>query len=279
MRPQRRVALVVEYDGTSFSGFQAQVGRPAGKPTVQDALAEAVERATGVRARLLAAGRTDAGVHALGQVVCFDTESSIPAARFGPALNRYLPEGLVVRRSWEVSASFHPRYGAVSKEYRYLILNRAEPSALARRRAWWIGSRLDDDVMTEAASSLTGRHDFAAFACTGSSARTTVRTVYSLQVEKRPPWLVVIAEADGFLYRMVRRLVGGLVQVGLGRMSPAELARRLNEPELRPPVPTAPPWGLYLVRVRYPSEGAEEASPEDGPDACLGALIDPMAWM
>lgn len=279
MRPRRRVALVVEYDGTCFSGFQAQVGRPAGRPTVQDALAEAVERATGARARILAAGRTDAGVHALGQVVCFDTESPIPAARFGPALNRHLPEGLVVRRAWEVAPSFHPRYGAVSKEYRYLILNRAEPSALARRRAWWIGSRLDDQAMAEAALGLTGRHDFAAFVSSGSSARSTVRTVHSLQVEKRPPWLVIIAEADGFLYRMVRRLVGGLVQVGLGRMSPAELVRRLDEPERRPPVPTAPPWGLYLVRVRYPSGGPGEASSEDGPTACLGTLIDPMAWM
>src|SRR5690606_10100429 len=178
-------------------------------------------------ARLLAAGRTDAGVHALGQVVAFDTTSSIPGDRFAPALNRHLPDGVVVRRSWEAEASFHPQYGAVSKEYRYLLLTRKEPTALARHRAWWVPRELDLEAMREAAAGLTGRHDFAAFASTGSSARSTVRTVYRLDLLPQPPWLVVAVEGDGFLYRMVRRLVAGLVEVGRGRMAPADLTRRL----------------------------------------------------
>lgn len=244
--------------------------------TVQDALAAAVQRATGEQPRLRAAGRTDAGVHALGQVVAFDTASSIPGDRFARALNAHLPDGLVVRRSWEAEADFHPQYQAVSKEYRYLVLTRREPTALARRRAWWVPRPLDRAAMEAAASGLTGRHDFTAFASTGSSVRTTVRTLYRLEVEARPPWLVVIAEADGFLYRMVRRLVAGLVEVGRGRMAPDALARRLSEPGLKPPVGTAPPWGLYLVRVRYPPEEPGSAATEEDP---AGALIDPLAWM
>lgn len=269
------MALVVEYDGTGFAGFQAQRGRPGGRITVQDALAAAVQRATGERPRLLAAGRTDAGVHAVGQVVAFDTASSIPGDRFGLALNRHLPDGVVVRRSWEAEGTFHPQYDAVSKEYRYVLLTRAEPTALARRRAWWVPRSLDLDGMREAAAGLTGRHDFAAFASGGSSVQTTVRTLYRLDLVARSPWLVVIAEGDGFLYRMVRRLVAGLVEVGRGRMAPDALARRLQEPGLKPPVGTAPPWGLYLVRVRYPPERPGAG----GEDGLAGALIDPLAWM
>lgn len=276
MRPQRRVVLVVEYDGTRFAGFQSQRGRPGGRVTVQDALRAAVQRATGESPRLLAAGRTDAGVHALGQVVAFDTTSSIPGDRFAPALNRHLPDGVVVRRSWEAEASFHPQYGAVSKEYRYLLLTRKEPTALARHRAWWVPRELDLEAMREAAAGLTGRHDFAAFASTGSSARSTVRTVYRLDLLPQPPWLVVAVEGDGFLYRMVRRLVAGLVEVGRGRMAPADLTRRLKEPHLKPPVGTAPPWGLYLVRVRYPPE---QPGGVEGPGDPIGELIDPLASM
>ncbi|HEY8531649.1 MAG TPA: tRNA pseudouridine(38-40) synthase TruA [Limnochorda sp.] len=276
MRQERRVALVVEYDGTGFAGFQAQRGRARGQMTVHEALAAAVRRVTGEEPRLLAAGRTDAGVHALGQVVAFDTASSIPGNRFPQALNPYLPDGVVVRRSWEARPSFHPRYEAVSKEYRYLVLNRREPTALARRRAWWVPQALDEAAMKAAAAGLAGRHDFAAFASTGSSARTTVRTLYRLDVLVQEPWLVVVAEADGFLYRMVRRLVAGLVEVGRGRMTPEALVRRLEEPGLKPAVGTAPPWGLYLVRVRYPPEEPGGAGAGEG---LTDALIDPLARM
>jgi len=293
----RRIGLVLEYVGMGYQGFQVQEGDVrAAKDvrTVQGTVEAAIARVTGEQCRITGAGRTDAGVHALGQVASFDTGSRIPGDRFAPALNTALPPDVRVLRSFEAPAGFNARYDAIAKVYRYVIVPRriigaGEPgqepeppvwpgldmqlgpgaqlgSAVLAGRALLVRHRLDVQAMSQASRCLVGRHDFRAFASTGSSAKTSVRTIRRLKVEAaRSEFLgldvvTVETEADGFLYKMVRTIVGALLGVGAGRADAGSVERLLASGDRSKGPATAPPDGLYLVRVIYPEPVATLAS-------------------
>ena len=249
MVTERRIALLVEYDGAGFAGSQAQEEQR----TVQGALEEAILHFTGECRRVALAGRTDAGVHAVEQVVALDTGTTHDAATFRRALNHFLPEDVVVRAAVEVAADFDPRRHAQSRVYRYEIDDSGERSALRRHRAWQVRHPLDDDAMSSAAQTLpTDARDWAAFAGTVPEGYPTVRTLRSCEVQRcSPHGLTVTVEADGFLRQQVRRIVGALERVGAGRLDAGEFAQLVNGPP-GSAGPTAPPQGLTLLAVRYP---------------------------
>lgn len=250
----RTIKLTLRYDGTAYGGFAPQPNAV----TISALLREAIRRATGEVPRLAVAGRTDAGVHARGQVVSFSTASRIPADRFPHALNAHLPHDVVAVAAEEVPPAFHARYDAVSKVYSYTIDNSPFPDPLLRRYAWFVPQPLDLGAMRAAAALLVGRHDFAAFRSTGGAAKTSVRTLHRLEVAEVPGAPVVgrllriEAEADGFLYNMVRILAGTLVEVGLGRRSLDDVRAALATGDRTRAGRTAPPHGLCLEAVRYP---------------------------
>ena len=249
----RRIALLVEYDGADFSGSQAQAQRR----TVQDVLEAAIRTFTGERLRVAFAGRTDAGVHATGQVVALDTATAHDAATFRSALNHFLPDDVVVRRVAEVAGDFDPRRDARSRVYRYAIVDGGERSPLLRRQAWLVKRRLDVGRMMEAAQALPGEAtDWAAFAGPVAAGYSTVRTLMCCRVrrcgaaEDGAGRLTVTMEADGFLPRQVRRTAGALERAGAGRLDPRQFAALVDGPP-GSVGPAAPPQGLTLMAVRY----------------------------
>jgi tRNA pseudouridine38-40 synthase len=243
----RQVRLLVQYDGTDYAGFQSQPDRP----TVQQTLEQALSRLVGEQVSIRAASRTDAGVHALGQVVAFTTESPIPAERVPRASNDLLPRAVSCVAGEDCDPAFHPRYDARGKLYSYRILNRATPSPFIGRYAWHLSRALDVEAMREGGSHLLGRHDFAAFCASGSAVRDTVREVSRLEISSDADVVDIRVEGDGFLYMMVRIVIGTLVEVGLGRMAPGRVAEILAGCDRDQAGPTAPPQGLCLVRVQY----------------------------
>ncbi|HEX7127109.1 MAG TPA: tRNA pseudouridine(38-40) synthase TruA [Thermodesulfobacteriota bacterium] len=248
----RTLKLTVEYLGAGFSGWQAQA---SGRRTVQGVLAEAVARVTGERAVVHGAGRTDAGVHALGQAASLVLErSAIAPAALRDAMNAVLPPDVSVRAVEEAPDGFHARKDAVAKRYRYLILVSPARSALWEGRAWHRRGPLDVDAMRRAASALVGTHDFSAFRASASEAPTAVRTISRLAIEADPAaegLLRIEVEGDGFLMHMVRIIVGTLVEVGRGKLPAGRVSEILAGRDRRAAGPTAPAHGLYLVDVRY----------------------------
>ncbi|MBI4217104.1 MAG: tRNA pseudouridine(38-40) synthase TruA [Chloroflexi bacterium] len=247
-----RLALLVEYDGTAYCGFQLQ---RAGQPTVQGALERAIERLTGNFHRIAAASRTDAGVHARGQVVSFLTDFSLEPAGFRRGLNTFLPADIAVQAAAQVPEGFHPRRDALSRRYRYRIVNRDTPAPLKRRWAHWVRPPLDRESMAQAAARLGGTWDWASFS--GPPQRSwwgTVRTVRQVQVGSEGEDIWVEVEADSFLPQQVRRMAGALLQVGLGRMELSQLQDLLLRPRLGAARWTAPPGGLCLLQVNYKEE-------------------------
>ncbi|MDR7416592.1 MAG: tRNA pseudouridine(38-40) synthase TruA [Armatimonadota bacterium] len=243
----RTLKLVIAYDGTRYAGWQRQPRAPS----IQEELEKAVERVTGEAIRVVGAGRTDAGVHALAQVAHFRTSSPLPAHRFVGALNHYLPRDIAVRCVQEAPETFHARRDARWRAYRYLIWNRPGRNPLLLNRALFWEGRLDLSAMREAASSLVGRHDFASFCATGSHPRTTFCTVYRLEVRQQGPLVVVEAVADRFLRHMVRMMVGTLLEVGAGKRSPESMGELLAARDSQLAGPVVEAGGLYLVRVGY----------------------------
>jgi len=244
--PPRRLALVLEYDGLRFAGSQVQKRGP----TVQGELEAALRKLTGEHLRVAFAGRTDAGVHARGQVAAFTTPSALETDVFVRGLNASLPEDVAIRRAVEVPPGFDPRRQAAGRTYRYVIYNAPVRSPLHRGRAWHVAGPLDLAAMREAAAGLIGERDFAAF-----SRREDVNTVRCLrrcEIERRGPLVTVELEADAFLRQQVRRTVGALVQVGAGRLSVAQFRRLLRQAEPASAGPLAPAQGLCLLRVTYP---------------------------
>lgn len=250
---RRRLALLVAYDGTRYAGFQRQQRRgQLAHVTVQHCLEEAVAQVCGEPRAVYPSGRTDAGVHAVGQVVHLDTDSRVPTDRLPYALNRHLPDDIVVRASREVDEAFHARKSAVRKTYRYTLDRAPFASPFLRHYAYHWHGLLDVERMQAAAHMLTGRRDFRAFRSTGGNAKTTVRTVYRLTVAEHEHRLTITAEADGFLYNMVRILAGTLLEVGQGRRDLADVAAALETGDRRLAGRTLPPQGLCLVHVTYP---------------------------
>ncbi len=246
----RNIKLLLSYDGTDFSGWQRQPDRR----TVQQVLEEAIGRLTGVEAPTNASGRTDAGVHALGQVVHFYTASRHPPEVFVKALNAMLPPDIRVRGASEVPQSFHATLDAKSKRYRYVIDNGPVADPFQLRYSDHVYQRLDEGAMNRAAQALKGRHDFHSFETNWPNRTSSVRTIYDIQASRAGHIIHVEVEADGFLYNMVRSITGTLVLVGLGRWPESKVGEALAAEDRREAGPTAPPQGLFLVYVRYPGD-------------------------
>lgn len=243
----RHFKAIVEYDGTDFAGFQWQHGTR----TVQGVLEEAIALRTGQVTRVAGAGRTDAGVHALGQVVSFSVATRIPAERMALALNSALPQDVTVRHVEEVDAGFHARFSASSRVYAYLILSRRTPSALLRRYCAFTPFALDLQAMRQAAHYLIGEQDFAAFANELTEEQTTRREVSCLQLRGLHHLILMRIEANAFLRGMVRTIAGTLMEVGTGKRCPEAMLEILHSRDRRRAGPSAPPQGLFLLRVRY----------------------------
>jgi len=257
-----RVRAVVAYDGTDYSGFQRQ----ANAPTVQEALEAALARITQEKVAIVAAGRTDAGVHAIGQVIAFDTAWSHTIGDLQRALNAVLPADVAVRELGEAASGFHPRYDARSRRYRYTIYNASVRSPLARRYSLHVSSPLEVGAMRRAAQALVGEHDFATFG-QPPQGQVTVRRVLEAEwhLVKRTrsndgrlclcamggPWLNFDIEANAFLYRMVRSIAGTLLWVGRGKMTVKEFVAALAARDRSRAGPTAPPHALCFLGVKY----------------------------
>lgn len=243
-----RFKLTIEYDGGPFQGWQ----RVNNGSSVQGALEDAVEKTTGARAEVIGAGRTDSGVHAFAQVAHVDIDKPFTSGRLRDALNAHLrPNPIVVLEAEEAAPDFHARFSATRRVYLYSILNRRAPAALSRGRAWQIMRTLDADAMHAAAQMLVGHHDFTTFRDANCQAKSPVKTLDRCDVQRRGETVQVSCEAQSFLHRQVRSMVGTLVEVGLGKMSADEVAAALAAADRTQCGPVAPADGLYLVRVDY----------------------------
>ena len=241
------IRLTLEYDGTGYAGWQRQDNAMA----VQQRVEEAVAAVTGERAGVVAAGRTDAGVHALGQVCHFHTGSAIPPERTAFALNTHLPPDIRVTESRQVHDAFHARYDARSKHYRYTLFVRPVAPALERCRVWHIPVPLDTTAMARSAAHFLGEHDFSAFMDSGSHVKSAVRTLARADVAARGNYITIDFEGTGFLYRMVRIMAGTLVEVGQSKRDADSIPELLRDGDRRQAGVTAPAHGLCLMRVYY----------------------------
>lgn len=250
----RRLALLVEYEGTRYAGFQAQ----AGQPTIQGELEQSLARLTGQRVRVRGASRTDAGAHAVGQMVDFLTDSHLPLSAFPRGLNFYLPADIKVQAAHEMAEEFHSRRAASGRTYRYLILNRPGPSPLLRRTHHWVKEPLDTGPMRRAAQWLVGAHDFRPLAAGLPTERSAVRDVRRWSVWRLDEVVVVECEANGFLPHQIRRANGLLIEVGKGRWPEAIVREVLAGATPRGfQWPSAPACGLCLMAVSYPKFGSQ----------------------
>lgn len=244
----RHLRFLIEYDGTAFHGWQVQ---PAVR-TVQGELEGAAREMTGEIIRVRGASRTDAGVHALGQVGHFHTESTINADQFAKGLTALTGDDVAVREVVEVPEAFSARHDARGKTYRYLLWNHRTPSPLKRRTSWHLRGELDLEAIARAAEHLVGRQDFAAFRAASCDQPTTVREMKWVEAKRRPDDLIeFVVEGTAFLQHMVRIMVGTLVQVGQGKLEPDEVARIRDSLDRRRAGQTAPAKGLCLVAVHY----------------------------
>ena len=243
----KRIKLTVAYDGTDYCGWQVQ---PNGM-TVEEILNRELSALTGEEVKVIGASRTDAGVHAEGNVAVFDTETGIPAERIAYALNCRLPEDIVAVKSEEVPGDWHPRYQCSVKTYEYRILNREMPDPVCRRSTVHISYPLNLGDMRRAAGYLKGEHDFKSFCSPHTEVKDTVRTVHSLEIEKEGDIITVRISGNGFLYNMVRIIVGTLINVGRGACPPEKVKEILEARDRRKAAATAPAKGLVLKYIRY----------------------------
>ena len=252
-----RIALGLEYDGSRFHGFERQ----RAQRTVQGDVEEALARVAASPVRVVCAGRTDAGVHALGQVVHFDTGAARPARAWVRGANTYLPPDVTVLWARSVAEDFHARFLALRRRYRYVIVNRSTRPALLAARAAWEHRRLDAGLMQLGARHLAGEHDFSSFRAAGCQARGPVRCVHRIEVRRIGERIVIDVHANAFLQHMVRNIAGTLVPVGTGECEPAWIASVLAARDRTAAGVTAPPGGLYLVGVDYPEAAGIPAVP------------------
>lgn len=243
----KRVMLVVAYDGTNYRGWQIQKNGV----TIESVLNEALRKLTGEEIRVHGSSRTDAGVHAMGNVAVFDTEMRMPADKFVYALNQRLPEDIRVQRSCEVVSDFHPRYAKTTKTYEYRILNREFPLPAYRLNTYFTYTPLDEKRMQQAADLLIGEHDFQSFCAAGAQVKTTVRTIYELRVIRQGDLITIRVTGNGFLYNMVRIIAGTLMKVGSGEWEPEYVREILAARNRQMAGPTAPAKGLTLMEISF----------------------------
>lgn len=243
----KRVKLVVAYDGTNYHGWQVQDNGI----TIEEALNRTISELVQEDIKVIGASRTDAGVHACGNVAVFDTESRIPGDKFSFALNQRLPEDIRIQESCEVDADFHPRYADTVKTYEYNILNRRFELPSKRLYAAFCYYPMDIERMNQAAAYLVGEHDFKSFCSAGAQVQTTVRTIYAVNVTKDDDMVHIRITGNGFLYNMVRIIAGTLMQVGTGLMEPEQVKEILEARDRSKAGPTAVAKGLTLVEIRY----------------------------
>jgi len=241
------VKLLLEYDGTAYAGWQRQLNQP----TIQEALEHAIEGVAQIKISVIGAGRTDAGVHALGQVASFRIDRTMSPREWTRALNAHLPDTIVVRSAEIMPDGFHARHSAKAKLYEYRILNRPERPAVERHYFWHIHQFLDDAAMNQAALCLIGTHDFSSFETQPTENEDPLCHLQRLAVYRRGDSLRIEAYADRFLKQMVRSIVGTLVEVGLNKRTPDSVSTILNGHHRSAAGKTAPPQGLFLVRVDY----------------------------
>lgn len=245
----KRIMLIVAYEGTNYHGWQIQPNAI----TVEGVLNEAISRLTGEEIQVIGASRTDAGVHALGNVAVFDTESRIPGEKFSYALNQRLPDDVVIQCSKEVEPDFHPRHCDCRKTYEYTIINRTFPLPEYRNTAHFYYGKLDVEKMQKAAEAFIGEHDFAGFCSAGAQVQTTVRHIYALEVieDKAEQKIRIRVRGNGFLYNMVRIIAGTLLEVGKGAIAPESLHGIIASRDRSQAGPTAPARGLRLLQIEY----------------------------
>lgn len=247
-----RIALGLEYDGSRFCGWQTQPNKCA----VQDALELVLAEIAGEPVKTASAGRTDTGVHALAQVVHFDTQATRPESAWVRGVNALLPPSISVRWAREVAPEFHARFAAAARRYRYVLLNRAVRPGLAAGRVGWYHAPLDLEAMQSAAEKLLGEHDFSAFRAAECQAKTPVRTLSELSIRRVQDFVLFDFRANAFLHHMVRNIIGGLVYVGKGKHTPARLGEILAGRDRKLAAPTFAADGLYLSGVEYPAQWA-----------------------
>lgn len=247
----KRILLIVAYDGTNYCGWQVQ---PNGI-TVQEVLNKHLTELLGEKIETIGASRTDAGVHALGNVAVFDTETRIPGEKISYALNQRLPDDIRIQESREVPPDFHPRYQESEKTYVYRILNRRFQIPTSRLYSYFYHYELNTDLMQQAAEYLLGTHDFASFCGANAQVKTTVRTITGIRVERVGEEIQITVKGHGFLYNMVRILSGTLIEIGGGMYPPERMEAILEAKNRREAGPTAPAHGLTLVGIRFLHEG------------------------
>ena len=243
----KRIRLTVAYDGTGYCGWQVQ---PNGI-TVEEVLNAALSQLTGEEIKVIGASRTDAGVHAEGNVAVFDTKTGIPPERIAYAVNRFLPEDIVVVKSEEVPENWHPRYQDSVKTYEYRILNREMPDPVRRFTTFHVSYPLNPEAMREAAGYLRGEHDFKSFCSIHTSVKSTVRTIYDITIERDGDIITLRISGNGFLYNMVRIIAGTLINVGRGAWPPERIKEILELADRGKAAATAPARGLILKDIRY----------------------------
>ena len=243
----KNILLTIEYDGKDFNGWQKQPN----KLNIQGEIERAIEEITGEKVDLIASGRTDAGVHALAQMANFKTNSKLPVEKYPIALNTKLKKSIRIQKAEDVEENFHSRYHCKQKTYRYIINNSGQGSSIYRNLEYFIPNKLDVEKMQEAVKYFEGEHDFKAFKASGTSSKSSVRTIYKAKVEKQGERIIIELTGNGFLYNMVRIIAGTLVEVGLGKIKPEEISEIIEKKERANAGKTLPPQGLYLVKVEY----------------------------
>ena len=243
----KRVMLVVAYDGTNYCGWQVQPNAVTVEGVINQKLSELLKE----EIKVIGASRTDSGVHALGNVAVFDTEARIPGEKVSYALNQRLPDDIRIQKSMEVPLDFHPRYCKCWKEYEYRIFNGEFANPMERLYSYFVYKKLDIEAMRKAATYLVGEHDFKSFCSTATQTETTVRTVFGIDVDKQDKVITIKVRGNGFLYNMVRIIVGTLVQVGLGFYEPGRVKEMLEAEDRTVAGPTAPACGLRLNEIFY----------------------------
>ena len=243
----RNIRLLIEYDGTNYAGWQWQKNAK----TVQESLSKAVGQVVQEAVKIYGAGRTDAGVHAVGQVANFHTHSNIQSERLLLAINFYLPHDITIKDAADVPESFHAQYCAVSKVYHYTLFNDWIRTSLNRNFCYVCGFQLDIDRMLDATQYLIGTHDFTSFTTKALQEKNRIRTIKKLEMKKEEKYIYFTVEADGFLYNMVRSIVGTLIEVGRGKIAGESIKDILNAKNRNSAGPTSPARGLCLIEVKY----------------------------